>query len=112
MENLKLPDIDYVAVLPMLVLFVAACVGVLVEAFVPRKARNIVQLVLSIAALAAAMYFVVKRSGEVLPSNALTAGGAIMIDQAALFLQGALIVPGFVALLLFGERSLEYGGPF
>ncbi len=112
MDNLKLPDMHYVALMPMLVLFGAACLGVLIEAFMPRRARNMVQLLLSVAALAVAMYFVVKRSGDVTAGDALTAGGAIMIDKAALFLQGALIVLGFVALLLFGERSLEHGGPF
>ncbi|GIH09967.1 NADH-quinone oxidoreductase subunit N [Rhizocola hellebori] len=112
MDKLKLPDMDYVALLPMLALFVAACLGVIIEALVPRRFRNIIQLVLSIVALAVAMFFVVKQSGEVVASKALTAGGAIMIDHAALFLQGALIVLGFVALLLFGERSLEFGGPF
>ncbi len=82
------------------------------EALLPRRFRNIVQLVLSIAALGVALYFVVERSGKASAANALTAGGAIMVDHAGLFLQGALIVLGFVALLLFGERSLEYGGPF
>ncbi|HEX6156986.1 MAG TPA: hypothetical protein VFZ54_13235, partial [Burkholderiales bacterium] len=112
MDTLKLPDLDYAALMPMLVLFGAACLGVIFEAFLPRRARNIVQLVLGLAALAVAMYFVIDRAGEVTAANAMTAAGAIMIDQAALFLQGALIVLGFVALLLFGERSLELGGPF
>lgn len=43
--DLKLPDLDYQALMPMLVLFGAACVGVLIEAFVPRSVRNVVQLV-------------------------------------------------------------------
>lgn len=110
--ELKLPDIEYAAVLPMLILFGAACVGVLVEAFVPRRARNIAQLILSLAAVVAALFYVIKRAGDVRAGNALTAGGAIMVDNAALFLQGTLLVLGFVALLVFGERSLERGGPF
>lgn len=112
MENLKLPDLDYAALLPMLVLFGAACIGVLVEAFTPRRLRNPVQLTLALAAVLVAIFFVVKRAGTVTAENALTAGGAIMIDNAGLFLEGALLVLGLVALLLFGERSLERGGPF
>ncbi|HEX6682458.1 MAG TPA: NADH-quinone oxidoreductase subunit NuoN [Candidatus Limnocylindrales bacterium] len=112
MDQLKLPGIDYSALAPMLILFGMACIGVLAEAFVPRKSRNVVQLVLSLAAIVAAMVFVALRAGEVTVRNAATAGGAIVIDNVALFLQGTLLVLGFVALLMFGERSLERGGPF
>lgn len=110
--DLKLPDIDYAALLPMLILFGAACVGVLIEAFIPKSVRNIFQLVLSLGAVAAALFYVVQRSGKVTVGNAATAGGAIVVDKAGLFLQGALLVLGFVALLVFGERTLEFGGPF
>ena len=48
METSSCPSIDYAALAPMLILFGAACVGVLVEAFVPRRARNAVQLVLAL----------------------------------------------------------------
>jgi NADH-quinone oxidoreductase subunit N len=109
---LKLPPMDYAAIMPLLILFGAACVGVLIEAFAPRKSRNMVQLVFSLAAIVAAMVFVIKRSGQVTAANAVTAGGAITIDKAGLFLQGALLVLGFVSLLIFGERSVEQGGPF
>ena len=46
MGDLKLPAIDYGALAPMLILFGVACLGVLVEAFTPRRSRNVVQLVL------------------------------------------------------------------
>lgn len=108
----KLPPMDYAAIMPLLILFGAACVGVLIEAFAPRKSRNMIQLVFSLAAIVAAMVFVVRRSGDVTAANAVTAGGAITIDKAGLFLQGALLVLGFVSLLIFGERSVEQGGPF
>jgi NADH-quinone oxidoreductase subunit N len=110
--EIKLPHIDYAALMPMLILYTAACVGVLVEAFIPRSARNIVQLVLSLGAVAAGLFFVVRRAAEVSASNAVTAAGAITIDKAGLFLQGTLLVLGFISLMTFGERSLEYGGPF
>ena len=40
MGDLKLPEIDYGALSPMLILFGAACLGVLLEAVVPRHRRN------------------------------------------------------------------------
>jgi len=47
MEDIRLPDIDYGALAPMLILFGVACVGVLVEALVPRRSRHAIQLGLS-----------------------------------------------------------------
>ncbi len=48
------PSIEYGQLAPMLIVFVAAVVGVLVEAFAPRSARRAVQLVLTLGSLAAA----------------------------------------------------------
>jgi len=47
MEPLKLPPIDYGALLPMLILFGAACLGILAEVILPRRARNLAQLALA-----------------------------------------------------------------
>ncbi|MFC7243511.1 NADH-quinone oxidoreductase subunit NuoN [Catellatospora aurea] len=108
----KLPELDYAALAPMLILFGAACLGVLVEAFVPRRARNTVQLVLGLLALVAALVAVLRHAPDVTDANALTGAQSLSIDQAGLFLQGAILVLAIVALLLFGERTLENGGPF
>ncbi len=102
------PHLNYAALAPMLILFGAASVGVLVEAFLPRGRRYLVQLPLSLVALVAALIWVVREAGV----RELTAESAIAVDGPALFLEGALIVLGIVALLLIGERSLEPGGPF
>jgi NADH-quinone oxidoreductase subunit N len=107
MEPLKL-DINYVALAPMLILFGAACLGVLVEAFLPRSRRHPVQLVLALLGLAAALVMVIRQAS----TRTITVSGTISIDGPTLFLQGSIIVLGAVALLLIGERSLEPGGPF
>jgi NADH-quinone oxidoreductase subunit N len=107
-ETLQLPKIDYAALAPMLILFGAACLGILVEAFVPRAKRYVVQLTLALLALAAALVMVVQAAG----TRTLTAGTAIAVDGATLFLQGTIVVLAVAALLLIGERQLETGGPF
>ena len=48
------PHIEYGQLSPMLVVFGAAVVGVLVEAFTPRPLRRSIQLVLALASLAVA----------------------------------------------------------
>jgi NADH-quinone oxidoreductase subunit N len=104
----QLPHINYAALAPMLILFGAATVGVLVEAFAPRGRRYPTHVVLGLAALVAALVAVVLEAG----TRELTASSAIAVDGPALFLQGALVVLGLVALLLVAERSLEPGGAF
>jgi NADH-quinone oxidoreductase subunit N len=107
-ETWQLPHINYAALAPMLILFGAAAVGVLVEAFASRGRRYPIHVVLGLAALVAALVMVIVESG----AHELTAGAAIAVDGPALFLQGALIVLGIVAVLLVAERSLEPGGAF
>jgi NADH-quinone oxidoreductase subunit N len=111
MNDLQLPPIDYGAIAPMLVLFGVACAGVLVEALLPRWARYVAQLVLSMLGLLGALVLIILRTGET-DFATITAGRAVAVDGPTLFLQGAIIVLGIVALLLISERSLETGGPF
>jgi NADH-quinone oxidoreductase subunit N len=107
-ETFSLPKINYAVLAPMLILFGGACLGVLVEAFVPRSKRYPVQLVLALAGLVAALVMVVRAAG----TRTITAGGAIAVDGPTLFLQGTIVLLALVALLLVGERRLELGGPF
>ncbi|GLZ80729.1 NADH-quinone oxidoreductase subunit N [Actinorhabdospora filicis] len=108
MNDIQLPPIDYAALLPMLIVFGLACVGILAEAFVPRKHRFAVQATLTLAALIAGLVTVIiNRDLEV-----TTIGGAVTIDGAGLFLQGIILVLGIVAFGLIAERRLERGGAF
>ena len=59
MGDLKLPAIDYGALSPMLILFGAACLGVLIEATVPKRLRHTVQLTLALVAIAVAFVAVI-----------------------------------------------------
>jgi NADH-quinone oxidoreductase subunit N len=106
--TVNLPAIDYAGISPILILFGVACLGVLVEAFVPRAARYGTQLVLALAGLVAALIAVVTQADK----RIVTAGQAIAVDGPSLFLQGSIIVLAIMAMLMIGERSLEQGGPF
>lgn len=44
---LEVPSVDYAAVLPMLIVFGVACIGVLVEAFAPKATRWGIQVAIS-----------------------------------------------------------------
>ncbi|QSB14336.1 NADH-quinone oxidoreductase subunit NuoN [Natronosporangium hydrolyticum] len=108
MPDFTLPSIDYLAISPLLILFGAACVGVLVEALVPRQYRHPIQLGLSLVAVLVALVMVIRLAGTAV----ITAGGSVTVDGPALFMQGALFVFAFVALLLIGERRVERQGAF
>ena len=108
MTDFTLPSIDYRAISPMVILFGAACLGVLVEAVLPRRLRYPIQLGLSLVAVLAAFGMVISLAG----TEVVTAGGAVAVDGPALFLQGALLVFGFVGLLLIADRRPEPGGAF
>lgn len=108
MTELKLPSIDYAALAPILIMLGAALVGVLVEAFVPRRRRHLVQLLVALAAVLGALVMVVRNADDRL----ITAGQAIAVDGPTLFLQGAILILAAIALLLIGERSVERGGAF
>lgn len=52
--NLPTPSVEYALISPMLIVLGAAVLGVLVEAFLPRRGRYAAQVALSLTALVAA----------------------------------------------------------
>jgi NADH-quinone oxidoreductase subunit N len=101
------PSIEYGLLLPMLIVFSVAVVGVLVEAFLPRGARYRVQLALAIGGQLAALVAVVKAWVDLHSAVGQTAVvGAVAVDRPALFLQGTLLLVGLLGTLLMAERRL------
>jgi NADH-quinone oxidoreductase subunit N len=98
-----MPTINYYAITPIMIMFGAAVVSVLVEAFVPRAARRPTQLVLVFGSIIAALIVVIDLRG----TRLVTAEGAIAIDGPTLVMQGTLLVIGLLGALLFAERSID-----
>ncbi|MGW0546983.1 NADH-quinone oxidoreductase subunit NuoN [Streptomyces altiplanensis] len=103
------PHIEYAQLSPTLIVVGAAVLGVLAEAFVPRKARYYAQLFLSVVALAAAFAAVVALAagGYGTTKAQIAAEGAIAVDGPALFLQGTILLASLVAVFTFAERRLD-----
>jgi NADH-quinone oxidoreductase subunit N len=108
--QLEAPAIDYGAVAPLLIVLGAACVAVLVEAFLPRYQRWPAQVVLSIVALAAAGLALGLYAGNSGPEGITTISDALAVDRPTLFLWGTLLALGFGSILLIADRSVEPGG--
>ncbi len=103
-------EVNYRAILPLLIVFGAAVVGVLVEAFAPRERRHLVQTVLSVGALLAAFVAVIfarNHQGYTLGIENTGTGQklfALTIDGPALFMQGTLLLMGVLSVLTMAER--------
>ena len=92
------PSIEYVLLSPMLIVLGAAVLGVLVEAFAPRRQRYVAQVALSLVALIAAFVAVVVLARDLDGGNGFTAVmGAVAVDMPALFLQGTILLVGVLA---------------
>lgn len=100
------PDINYLAILPMIIVAAAAVLGVIVETFLGRGARRPVQLVLVFGSLAGAFAALIWQSG----TRSLEVEGALAIDGPGVLLMGLVLLVAFVAAMLLAERQLDPAG--
>jgi NADH-quinone oxidoreductase subunit N len=112
------PTLEYVELLPLLIVFGTACVGVIVEAFVPREHRRVPQLAVTLIGLAAALAATIwiatdleehTGAGDQAARGLVGAEGSIIIDGPTVYLWGLLLVFGIFGAALFAERRLEGG---
>ena len=106
------PSIEYSQLAPMLVVFGAAVVGVLVEAFAPRELRRAIHLVVTFGALVAAFVWtcVIAASSTIFAHGSAghsAAEGAVAVDRPTLFIQGTILVLAAVAVLLIADDSTD-----
>ncbi|MFD4584015.1 NADH-quinone oxidoreductase subunit NuoN [Streptomyces sp. NPDC087659] len=109
LDKIPAPHIEYAQLAPTLIVVGAAILGVLVEAFVPRKSRHYTQVFLAVVALTAAFAAVVglAAGGYGTTKAHIAAMGAIAVDGPALFLQGTILLASLVAVFTFAERRLD-----
>jgi NADH-quinone oxidoreductase subunit N len=112
------PTIEYAQLWPMILVFGVACLGVIVEAFVPRERRYLTQAGLAVAGLAVALggsvyvYTDLKEltsAGDVVARGKLAAEGTLAVDGPSVLIWGLVLVFSIGGVLLFAERRLETG---
>lgn len=104
------PSVEYASLSPMLIVFGAGVVGVLVEAFAPSRLRYPLQLSLSLGALIvglAALVTVTVAQTHDGANGEFAMSGAVVIDRPTLYLQGLLLIIAIVAVGFMAERRLE-----
>jgi len=104
------PHIEYSQLAPILVVFGAALAGVLVEAFLPRRARRAAHLVISFGGLGAAfiLTIIIAASSSIFTGGSpghIAAMGAVAVDRPTLFIQGTILVLAFLSVLIIADTA-------
>jgi len=103
-EAFQVPEIDYRALAPILIVLGTAVISVLVEAFLPRGARRFIQLLLVFGSLIAAFIWIISISGV----RVIT--GQVAIDGPTLVMQGAIVLLSILGAMLMAERMVDPTG--
>jgi NADH-quinone oxidoreductase subunit N len=109
------PHLVYGSLWPILVVFGAALVGVLIEAFLPRQWRYLAQFGTTLVAMAVALVGVgfvahgLPTLGGGTARGLFGSEGTIALDGPTMFLWGLILVFGRGGVLLFRERLVTGG---
>lgn len=103
--TLPTPSIQYFLLSPTLIVFGIAVVGVLAEAFLPRRVRYGGQVTLALGGLIAAFVAVVAVSRTIGSSGRSAVLGAMAIDRTTLYLQGTVLLVAVMAIIFIAERA-------
>ncbi|MCL2784578.1 MAG: NADH-quinone oxidoreductase subunit NuoN [Propionibacteriaceae bacterium] len=108
------PVLDYLLLAPFLIVLGAACVGILVEAFVPRGGRFYTQVVVSVLGLVSALGVILWRWGSdgqglIDPWKDNIVTGTLIIDGPAQVFWTIIFGFGLIAVISFAERRVHAG---
>jgi len=96
------PVLEYGALAPMLIIFGAAVIGVIVEAFVKAALRPSIQLAIATGAVVLSLAQILRLRGT---ESTTAAVRSVIIDGPVLFMQGTILVLALLGLLLIADRD-------
>lgn len=97
------PKIEYSVLAPILIVLAGAVISVLVEAFVSRRYRYVLQSSLSFASIALGFLAVILNKDV----SGRFAEGSVAVDGVTIVLQGTILVFALLGLLLIAERGFQ-----
>lgn len=100
------PTIEYGLIAPIATLVIGVLIGILVEAFVPRRSRHSIQVTIALAAQIIALAFVTVGWDD-RPGQAVM--GAISVDGPTRLIWALLLIFGILAALMYGEMRIGGG---
>jgi NADH-quinone oxidoreductase subunit N len=96
------PVLSYTLLSPILILLGGALIGVLVEAFVSKALRPVVQLTLSLATLMIALMQLWRIRGE---QSLTPAMGSLVFDGPAVLIQGSILIIAIISIFLIADTE-------
>ncbi|MEZ0367270.1 NADH-quinone oxidoreductase subunit NuoN [Mycobacterium sp. pUA109] len=100
------PTVEYTVLAPLLIVFGAAVIGLLVEAFLPRRWRYGAQVGLALAGLLAALVSLVVVADAIPATGQTAVVGAVAVDRPAVVLQGTVLLVAMMAVVFIAERAI------
>jgi NADH-quinone oxidoreductase subunit N len=107
--KIEAPTFEWLQLAPVLVVLLAACAGVLIEALAPRRWRYIAQVGLFALTAVVAFGYLVFNWIQPGGNQGLLVMGSLSLDGPTYLMWGALLVFGLLSLLVFAERDLGNG---
>ncbi|MFE6969071.1 NADH-quinone oxidoreductase subunit NuoN [Isoptericola sp. NPDC057653] len=105
MNDFVAPPIDWAAVSPVLIVLAAGVLGVLLEAFVPARARRATQLTLTLLALVGSLVAVGLLWGRVQDGAVSVVGGSYLLTPFGLGVQAVVAICAVLGVLVVAERT-------
>ncbi|MCA5895052.1 NADH-quinone oxidoreductase subunit NuoN [Isoptericola sp. NEAU-Y5] len=105
MNDFVAPTIDWAAVSPVLVVLGAGVLGVLLEAFVPARARRTTQITLTLAALVASLVAVGLLWERVSEGAVSVVGGSYLLTPFGLGIQAVIAISALLGVLVIADRT-------
>lgn len=96
------PVLNYTLLSPMIILLAGALIGVLVEAFVSKALRPIVQLSITIGTLVLSLAQVWRIRDE---ESTTAAMGSVVIDGPAILLQASILIISIISVFLIADTD-------
>jgi NADH-quinone oxidoreductase subunit N len=98
------PSVEYGLLSPIFIVFGVAVVGVLVEAFLPRRVRYGAQVLLTLGGLIGAIAAVIVVARHLDLPGRYAVLQALAVDGPTLLLQAAILLVALLAVFFFAER--------
>ncbi|AEG43383.1 NADH-quinone oxidoreductase subunit NuoN [Isoptericola variabilis] len=106
MTDFTAPEIDWAVVAPVLVVLGAGVLGVLLEAFVPARARRTTQIVLTLAALVGSLVSIALLWGRVQDDGfAFIVDGTYLLTPFTLGVQAVVAILAILGVLVIADRT-------
>ncbi len=106
------PQVSWQLLMPIAIVMAAGVLGVLIEAFAPVGLRRSLGILLAAIAPLTALAAVVVLWPVAAGLEQTATNGELVFDRQALFVQGMLLLVGFLSVLIVADRTALKDGAF